>query len=493
MSIGIQSELSAATPKATERCHDLAVALRPFQKIFGVPGYPVSHLLDDLSAAGTTVTWSINEKTAIESAVGAALCGVASVVVIKHNGLAMAADSLANAVVHGLAAPMLVVVGDDLDARSSTCVIDSREIAAAIGMVALSPTLRADVRRTVETAVGASNLTGGPVLLRFSGRLHDHCGTPRPESATPARLTFKGNSAEHTHRLTKLSRVVRARTLRASASDLIGTAALDTIHCVQEHDTLIVAVADIEIPDDLGVCIARVYCGEPSEKLFGAAMRHSDVLVVEEGAPIIERQIPSARGSRTGHLPRTGRISPEMVRRALTGHTASEPELTNRPPEALGAQDALFRAISRLRASGIFVATDVGSSVRLSYPPYNGADAALALGASPAVAAGAARAGRSAIAVLGDFGLLHGGLNGLMDITAEGLSVVTLVIENGVQEKTGGQPLPAVDLSALFQGGGLGRVAIWNDENWDEETLYAALVKELSVSEPVVIRYRKSP
>ena len=142
-------------------------------------------------------------------------------------------------------------------------------------------------------------------------------------------------------------------------------------------------------------------------------------------------------------------------------------------------------AVSRCAGDGVFVATDVGSTVRLCYPPYS-ADVALALGSAVAVAGGFARTGASSIAVTGDYALLHSGLTPLLDVVSRGLPVVVVVHVNGVQGKTGGQPVPPVDWPRLL--GGLGTVPIQLAlTRLSADALYRSLRDLLSLGRPAVV------
>ena len=100
----------------------------------------------------------------------------------------------------------------------------------------------------------------------------------------------------------------------------------------------------------------------------------------------------------------------------------------------------------------MFVAADVGSAVKLGYPPYDGADVALSLGSAIGVASGAARAGTPSIAIMGDFGLLHSGLEALVDAARHHVPVVVVVLLNGVQAQTGGQPAGTVEETGALGG-----------------------------------------
>src|SRR5262249_53924012 len=153
------------------------------------------------------------------------------------------------------------------------------------------------------------------------------------------------------------------------------------------------------------------------------------------------------RGRLTGHLPPGGPLTATLLSRAMgvldeaeVAALSPQPEVSNRDLAREHPYAALFTALSTLaRADGCFIAADIGSASRLCYPPYEAATVALCLGSAISVAAGASRVRPSSIAVIGDMGLLHSGLGGLVEIVHRQLPVVTVVLANGTSAQTGGQ------------------------------------------------------
>lgn len=114
------------------------------------------------------------------------------------------------------------------------------------------------------------------------------------------------------------------------------------------------------------------------------------------------------------------------------------------------------------------MSTDVGSSVKLCYPPYEAATVALCLGGSIGVAAGYARhSGTSAIAVIGDYGLLHSGIESLVELSYRRVPAVVVVLSNGISAQTGGQRTAASDcdtgvrLEPLVRACGISSIDHW--------------------------------
>jgi TPP-dependent indolepyruvate ferredoxin oxidoreductase alpha subunit len=73
-------------------------------------------------------------------------------------------------------------------------------------------------------------------------------------------------------------------------------------------------------------------------------------------------------------------------------------------------------------------------------PPYRIAIASYGLGSAIGVAARSTH-----VALIGDYALLHSGLQSLVDVYEKGLSLLTIVFENRIMGMTGGQEAPSPD------------------------------------------------
>jgi indolepyruvate ferredoxin oxidoreductase alpha subunit len=493
---------SATTVSTREACRDLALAVaETFPMISGVTGKPVTHLIEHLHHDVPHFVWALNEKLAVESAVGASFAGTRSCVIMKHNGLGVALDSIANAGVHTIGAALVIVVGDDPDAANSTCVLDSRELAAAARVPILEAIGTGDVADTVRMAVALSEESNTPVLIRVTPRLHTACAGDTGDldfesPSTPPELTH--DRATVAHGLTKLGRVQWQRLVTlpkiTQGSALHGT----ETRCACDGTTAVVAVGAAEecLPDDVSCAMTLRVCWPIPEEVVDFALAHGRVMVAEESTPQVERFLlertqgkVEIAGRCSGHLPPEGSLSSALLSQALASPQPGTWQTANRktaPPADPGRYATLFDAVGRLHRAGTFVATDVGSSVRLSYPPYEGAEVALSLGSAVAVAAGAARTGRRAVGVIGDFGMLHSGLQSVLEVASDGLPVLTVVLANSEQAQTGGQPVPQADLPALLAACGIGRIDSWSLDDLDAGATFERLGALLSGPLPVV-------
>lgn len=488
-----------------DTCEDLARAVNEqFPLILTVTGSPVTHLTDVLSRISSGHTFAVNEKTALESAVGASIAGQRCCVIMKHNGLGCVVDTLANAGLHTTGNALVVIVGDDPDAASSTSAVDSRLLAEAAGIPMLEPTLHSDCGRIIEAAIDASERHNTPILVRVTPALHALCSSSAGHRAFrvdhPGATSDPCTSHDRSHvafGLTKLGRVQwqRMTTLPGVAESTNPIASSEECYS-GEHGSGIVtfgaAAQHCDVTDACRIFVRRAW--PLPEDVIRFAEQHTDVLVIEESAPHFERLLRTAvrkpsriRGRMTGHLPPDGALNHELVKSAVLGvaHTeTTAPQVKSLVSPESGDYRTLFTALGELRRQGVFVAADVGSSVRVCYPPYDGADVSLTLGSAGAVAAGAARAGRIAIGVLGDFALLHSGIESVIDAAIHHLPVLLVVLVNGIQAKTGGQPVPGIDLEQLLRGCGLTHIDQWNLDDLNAAQTRSRLNSLLTLHEP---------
>ena len=180
-----------------------------------------------------------------------------------------------------------------------------------------------------------------------------------------------------------------------------------------------------------------------------------EVLVLEEGAPMLEESIrglldcgPKVRGRLDGCLPRDGELKPELVKEALGIRSPvirSVPELVkNRPPALcngcghIDMYNALSEALAPYGPGRVF--SDIGCYTLGALPPYNAINSCVDMGASVTMAKGASDAGlHPSVAVIGDSTFTHSGMTGLLDAVVEGTAVTVIISDNSTTGMTGGQ------------------------------------------------------
>ena len=129
---------------------------------YSVPGYPITEL-----AECSNSVFVINEKTAMEYALGDSLMRRRSVVIVKNVGVNALADPLVNATTQGLIGGVVLISGDDTMAENSQNRQDTRPYAgvASIPLVELDTN---DVYGSLEKAFERSEMYSRIALMRVT-------------------------------------------------------------------------------------------------------------------------------------------------------------------------------------------------------------------------------------------------------------------------------------------------------------------------------------
>ncbi len=180
-----------------------------------------------------------------------------------------------------------------------------------------------------------------------------------------------------------------------------------------------------------------------------------EILVMEEGYPIIEEQLRGIldngkpiHGRLDGTLPRKGELSPVIVGKALK---FNQPELNvlpeflvNRPPQLcagcphIDSYTGLNEAMAEYSSGRVM--SDIGCYTLGALPPFNSINSCVDMGASITMAKGAADAGLvPAVSVIGDSTFIHSGITGLIDCVTYNSPVTILILDNETVAMTGGQ------------------------------------------------------
>ena len=120
--------------------------------------------------AGVRSSWSTNEKTAYEAALGMSYAG-RSMVCMKHVGLNVAADAFMNSAITGVHGGLVVVAADDPSMHSSQNEQDSRVYGKFAMIPVMEPSHQQEAYDMVRYAFDLSEEMRLPVLLRIPTRL----------------------------------------------------------------------------------------------------------------------------------------------------------------------------------------------------------------------------------------------------------------------------------------------------------------------------------
>jgi indolepyruvate ferredoxin oxidoreductase alpha subunit len=250
----------------------------------------------------------------------------------------------------------------------------------------------------------------------------------------------------------------------------------------------------------------------PIDLIRDFASKVEKLYVVEELDPYMERQMKAAGIDCVGKaiLPERGELDADLIRRAVSG---AAPEGADeaaaaappRPPSLCAGcpHRGVFYALSKKK--NVMITGDIGCYTLASAPPLSAMDSCFCMGGGVSAGHGAAmafaRTGRSekVVAVIGDSTFFHSGVTSLMDVTYNGGSSVTIILDNRTTGMTGHQENPGagrrltgegtiqVDIPALCKALGVkgGNIYMVNPLLLGE--VNAALDDALAKDEPTVI------
>lgn len=414
-----------------------------------VPGYPITELAESLGAE-----ISVNEKVALEIALGASATGARSLVVVKQVGMNILADPLVISATHTTGAGVVVIAGDDLGPKGSQAEMDSRYFGPLAELPVLDPKDPATLHCAILEAYMISEWLRIPVIVRVTSHL---LSTEAPD--IQSRLS-KGSSQEFERIAWELT--VKGRhqkhhdVILAKAEEASEATTLNRIQ-ISGDVGIIASGYPANLAECLGVSVLSIAYAFPLPwKLIRRFVDgHRLILVAEEPEPFIESQLrmsPKIRGKLTGHLPR-GPLERHDIERALEAidqKTVSWQQVYESASERgyTGICDdcpyvPLFKALGRL---GVPVAGDAGCAIRATREPYQSVDVVYGLGSSIGVASGFRKKG---VAVIGDYAFAHTGIQGLINAIWQKRDVLVVLLKNDVAATTGGQESP--DLIRLLE------------------------------------------
>ena len=210
----------------------------------------------------------------------------------------------------------------------------------------------------------------------------------------------------------------------------------------------------------------------PKDLIEDITSRCKEVLILEEGAPLIEEALRGLLdngikiyGRLDGTVPRDGELNPSIVAKALglpvTFGEAVPALVKMRPPsfcKGCGHADmfnSLIEAVKPYGPGKVF--SDIGCYTLGALPPYSAINSCVDMGASVTMAIGAADAGLfPSIAVIGDSTFTHSGMTGLLDAVVKNSIVTIIISDNSTTGMTGGQQSQATGrLEQICEGIGV--------------------------------------
>lgn len=436
--------------------------------VYAYPGTPsteiTTYIQETTDKREIRSDWSVNEKTAMEAAMGLSYVGKRALVCMKHVGLNVAADAFINAAITGINGGIVVLVADDPSMHSSQNEQDSRFYGKFALIPILEPSNQQEAYDMAYTGFELSEKLGYPILMRITTRLaHSRSGIIRKPQKQQRPISLPTNRKQ----FILLPAIARQRysALLAAQSEFEEQANNslynEYIDGVNKKMGIIACGLTFNylmenFPNGCEYPIVKI--GQyplPRKKIERLIDECESILVIEDGYPLVEELLKGytgkgiqVKGKLDGTLPRQGELNPNNVGQAF-GFTLEKditiPEVVKmRPPSLckgcghIDLYESLVEVLKDYPTARVF--SDIGCYTLGALPPYTAIDTCLDMGASITMAKGAADGGlHPSVAVIGDSTFTHSGITGLIDCVNDNSNVTIIIVDNETTAMTGGQ------------------------------------------------------
>jgi len=310
---------------------------------YGYPGTPSTEIIEYAQRSKQAEenkihrTWSSNEKTALETALGMSALGKRAMVTMKHVGLNVAADPFMNSAVTGASGGLIVAVADDPSMHSSQNEQDSRYYGHFAMLPVLEPSNQQECYDMAFYGFELSEKFHIPVLLRLTTRLaHSRSGITR-RNPLPQKEMKKPEDMFQFMLLPAIARKKYQHHLSLQKDFLAESEnSAYNIYTAKRKNTKLGIITT-------GLAynyLREAYHGEeipypvlkisqyplPEKQIHQLYATCDELLVVEEGMPFAEEMIKGfafpglkpVHGRLDGYLPRAGELNPNLVAKALS-------------------------------------------------------------------------------------------------------------------------------------------------------------------------------
>ncbi len=446
----------------------------------GYPGTPSSEILAALAPYARVnkfhIEWSVNEKVALEVAIGASWAGARSVITMKHVGLNVAADPFMTLSHTGVVGGLVLISADDPFCHSSQNEQDSRMYAKFAKIPCFDPQSPQEAKDMLKYAYEFSEKFQIPVMLRPTTRV-SHAKSDIDIEDIKSRdrhIEFKKDQDRFVV-LPKNTRVLLKK-LNAKQDDMrkeLAASPWNRLHLKDGAKLGIIAsgVASIyaeEAMETLGTKVSYLKIGaypiDPSliKKLADSVER---ILILEELMPVVEEQVrmyaSHVIGKMTGDVPNEGEFDPVLVSNIIRKAAGKPPvpasdiplgiELPQRPPALCSGcpHRATFYAMRSVFKDESIFASDIGCYTLGTQ--LSAVDTCICMGASITVASGLSFSGikNKVACTIGDSTFLHTGIQGLMNAVYNKANITVVILDNRTTGMTGHQPNPSTGVNIL--------------------------------------------
>lgn len=460
------------------------------------PGTPSSEVMDSLASTRDalhganepvpySMEYSVNEKVALETAIGAALAGVKSMACMKHVGLNVAADPLFTAAYIGLPGGLVILSADDPGCHSSQNEQDNRHYARAAQLPCFEPASPQEALDMTRAAFKIARELQQPVLLRTTTRVNHMSG---PVEISPLEKPDPVEFQRNPGRFVPVPAVAKKRHVElirhmAEAAELAENSPFNKVRYPDDSRKAPYGViasgaardylADALMLDGWDQKVAVLELGMtwplPKNMIGRFIASCGKILILEEGEALLEKEImaiahelglSASISGKNDTLTPLSEFSTRLVRQRLgewmNGSSkqpeTSSPRLPARPPNLCPgcAHRTIYHAVKKVFGSDAIYSNDIGCYTLGMLPPLQGADFMVCMGSSVSAGSGFAKASKkTVVGFIGDSTFFHSGMTGLLNAVFNNHDILLVIMDNGTTAMTGHQPNPGVHQDVL--------------------------------------------
>ena len=485
--------------------------------VAGYPGTPSTEALETVAkyrTQDTYVEWSVNEKSAMEVAAGAAYSGARVLVTMKQVGLNVASDPLMSLEYVGVKGGMVILVADDPGPISSQTEQDTRHYSYFSKLPCFDPSSVQEAYEMIQEAFEFSEKYGTPVFFRPTTRIcHAYASIEVKDEDEYLHHQADGFKKD-TSRWVIFPRLSYAnhKKIEARNVELSGVFSEYSRNAViaekgiyaKENQPVKKGIAAGGI--SLALTLDNLSEAADAPRILKVATPHpfpeqlavrfleglDEVLVIEELDPVIEKELVyiagkyhlnvTVKGKLTGDTETAGENSPNLVAGYLDrflGRTSAgkadlpaPPPIPVRPPVLCAGcpHRASFYAVkTAMKGRKTIFCGDIGCYTLGNAMPLDMVDTCLCMGAGINIAQGVFRTepDTSAFAFVGDSTFFASAITGIVNAVYNQAEMTVIILDNSTTAMTGHQPHPGtgrtmmgevvskVSIEAILKGIGL--------------------------------------
>lgn len=431
------------------------------------PGSPTVEIMETLKRYGEIYTeFSINEKVALEVAIGGSLYGSRSMVSMKHVGVNIAADPLMTFTQMPINGGYVLVTGDDPGMASSQNEQDNRILGKFANMGVFYVGSSQEAKDYMKVALELSEEYKTPMMVDITSRVCHSRGIVELDERMekePAGFTIDQEKYTMLPPNTFKAQYFMKERIEA-LEEYAYDAPINILEEKEETNTLVITsglmyynLKELDLP----ISIYKLGMVYPisTRRLEELNEKYENIIVLEEMMPFIENELKlkgiPCKGKE--YFSFTGELHTEDIEEGLFKagvvkerkyNKINRPNVISRPPMFCAGcpHRPIFDILKKMKVK---VIGDIGCYSMAVLPAFEAAHVMVSMGATLGITKGMNKAMRSngdsepIVSVIGDGTFFHSGMTGFANLLHQiddEDNMTFIILDNSTTAMTGGQP-----------------------------------------------------